>query len=108
MKRLALFGVVAVVFSTAAPAMAQSSETAGSSSGQLIVVFATVAAALSAFLLIIILFGKSRSTSKAAVQSRLGAWAATSRPEGSSASSRSCVVPPDLLRAPLRVAERPA
>ncbi|VAW06051.1 hypothetical protein MNBD_ACTINO01-711, partial [hydrothermal vent metagenome] len=47
MKRLALFGVVAVVFSTAAPAMAQSSETAGSSSGQLIVVFATFAAALS-------------------------------------------------------------
>jgi len=75
MKRLALFGVVAVVFSTATPAMAQSSETAGSSSGQLIVVFATGAAALSVFLLIIILFGKSRSTSKAAVQSRLGALA---------------------------------
>ncbi len=73
MKRPALFGVVAAVLATAAPAMAQSSETAGSSSGQLIVIFAAVAAGLSAFLLIVILFGRGRPTSKAAVQSRLGA-----------------------------------
>jgi len=73
MKPLVLSGVAAIVLLTASPASAQSSETAGSSSGQLIVVFAAVAAALSAFLLIIILFGKSRSSTKAAVQSRLGA-----------------------------------
>ena len=75
MRRLVVPSIAAVVLATATPAMAQSSETAGSSSGQLIVVFAAVAAALSAFLLIVILFGKSRSTSKAAVQSRLGALA---------------------------------
>ncbi|MCL1599487.1 MAG: type II secretion system F family protein [Actinomycetia bacterium] len=75
MRRLVVPSIAAVVLATATPAIAQSSETAGSSSGQLIVVFAAVAAALSAFLLIVILFGKSRSTSKAAVQSRLGALA---------------------------------
>jgi len=67
----------------ASPAYAQTSETAQSSSGRLFVVLAAVAAGLATFLLMIILIGKGRPSSAAAIQSRLGLFSGeTSRPSG--------------------------
>jgi tight adherence protein B len=55
----------------ASPAYAQTSDVTSSSSGKLMVILASVASGIAIFLLIIILFGKGRS-STAAVQGRLG------------------------------------
>jgi len=65
----------------ASPALAQSSTVASSDSGRLMVTLAAVASALSMFLLIIILFGKGRS-SLMNVQSRLGAYGGGSESSG--------------------------
>jgi tight adherence protein B len=71
MRRLVAFVLPLSLFASATPAYAQSGDVASSSSGQLMVILASVASAIAVFLLIIILFGKGR-TSAATVQQRLG------------------------------------
>lgn len=72
MRRATVFMVSVGLLLAASPAFAQSDDVASSSSGQLMVALASIASAIAMFLLIIILFGKGRSTS-GNVQSRLGA-----------------------------------
>jgi len=78
MRRVLTFVPAAWVLLASVPAYAQTSETAASSSGQTFIALAAIAAGVSAFLLIIILFGKSRSSKTAGVQGRLGALTSTS------------------------------
>ena len=83
MRRLStLLASVAFLILMAAPAFAQSSEIASSSSGRLMVMLAAVGAAIAMFLLIIILFGKGRST-PSNVSSRLESVGGSSDSSGS-------------------------
>ena len=61
---------------SAAPAMAQTSETASSSSGTLLVLLAAIAGGLAMFLLIVILFGSTRSKTEASINTRLANYGA--------------------------------
>ncbi|NHZ70866.1 MAG: hypothetical protein GWP18_04425, partial [Proteobacteria bacterium] len=72
MRRVLTLVPAAIVLVSASPAFAQTSETAASSSGQAVLMLAAVAAGLAAFLLVIILFGKSRTSATASVRGRLG------------------------------------
>jgi tight adherence protein B len=62
---------VSVVLVQAAPAFAQSSETAASTSGSLLVLLAAIAGGIAMFLLIVILFGSTRSRTDASINTRL-------------------------------------
>lgn len=73
MRRFTIFAVSLGLLVTASPAYAQTSDVTSSSSGKLMVILASVASGIAIFLLIIILFGKGRS-STAAVQGRLGSY----------------------------------
>jgi tight adherence protein B len=72
MRRLtALVVPPALIVLSAVPANAQADDIASSNSGRLMVMLAAIASAIAMFLLIIILFGKGRSSSPS-VTSRLG------------------------------------
>ncbi len=76
MKRLTvLLGVMMLVL-TASPALAQTSETAASSSGSMLVLLASLGAAIAVFLLFIILFGSTRSRTEASINTRLTTYSA--------------------------------
>ena len=81
MKRLVAFVLPLGLLLLASPAYAQSGDVASSSSGRLMVMLASAASGIAVFLLIIILFGKGR-TSSAHVQSRLGAYGGDSESSG--------------------------
>ncbi len=72
MRRFLASLPVLLVVIGASPAYAQTSEASRSSSGRVFVILAAVAAGLATFLLMIILLGRGRPSSAAAVQSRLG------------------------------------
>ena len=81
MRRFTIFAVSLGLLVTASPAYAQTSDVTSSSSGQLMVILASVASGIAIFLLIIILFGKGRS-STAAVQGRLGSYGSDTESSG--------------------------
>jgi tight adherence protein B len=70
MRRITPIALGLSTLALAAPALAQSSESESSGSGELMLIFAAVGAAVAVFLLVIILFGKTRSSG--GVQQRLG------------------------------------
>jgi tight adherence protein B len=72
MRLVTVSALSTVLLLAASPVYAQSDDIASSDSGKLMVLLASLALAISVFLLIIILFGKGRSSSTAAVQGRLG------------------------------------
>jgi tight adherence protein B len=77
------FSAIAIGMSTlvvASPAVAQSSDTASSGSGQVLLLLAAVGAAVGIFLIIIILFGKTRASG--GVQDRLGTLATPESSKG--------------------------
>lgn len=76
MKRLVVLGATLMVLFSAAPAWAQTSETAASSSGSILVLLAAIAAGVAMFLLIIILFGSTRSKTEASINTRLATYGA--------------------------------
>ena len=81
MRRVTVPALVTALLLVASPVYAQSDDVASSDSGRLMVLLASLALAISVFLLIIILFGKGRS-STAAVQGRLGAADSTTKSSG--------------------------
>jgi len=75
MKRvLALLAVSAFVLVPAGPVLAQTSETAESTSGSTLVMLAAIGAAIAMFLLIIILFGSTKSRTEASINTRLTSY----------------------------------
>ncbi|MFV1971249.1 MAG: type II secretion system F family protein [Acidimicrobiia bacterium] len=81
MRRLSSFALLLGLLFTASPAFAQSDTVGSSDSGRLMVMLAAVASGIAMFLLIIILFGKGRSSSTG-VQSRLGVYGGESQSSG--------------------------
>jgi len=82
MKRLIPFAVVVGLMTIASPAFAQETETASSTSGTLLVPAAAIAGGLAIFLLIVILFGSSRTRSEASINTRLQTYGAKSDDSG--------------------------
>ncbi len=82
MRRMTFSALLVGFLFAASPVLAQSSTVASSNSGRLMVMLAAVASSFAMFLLIIILFGKGRSTSMN-VQSRLGVYGDGSRSSSS-------------------------
>lgn len=80
MRRLFPFLVVAFVGLLAGPALAQSSESTGSSTGEIMLLLAAIGAAVAVFLLVIILLGKNKSSG--GVEGRLGALATPTTSKG--------------------------
>jgi tight adherence protein B len=74
MRRLLVLALVTSVMLIAAPALAQESETATSSTGQVLVMAAAIAGGLAIFLLVVILFGSARSRSEASINTRLASY----------------------------------
>jgi tight adherence protein B len=73
MRRITPIALGLSTLVVAAPALAQSSESESSGSGELMLILAAVGAAVAIFLLVIILFGKTRSSG--GVEHRLGSLA---------------------------------
>lgn len=76
MKRLLALVSVTLVVVTASPALAQESATAESTSGGLLVTVAAIAGGVAIFLLIVILFGSSRSRTESSINTRLATYGA--------------------------------
>jgi tight adherence protein B len=80
MRRLAALALGSIALLVASPAHAQDAQATTSASDEIMVMLAAIAAAVAVFLLAIILFGKTRSSST--VESRLGNLASTTTSKG--------------------------